>query len=93
LLDVLDRALQLVLVGLTVGAERELADLLGRPAAASLSAWCGKWSGRDPGLGAPEILAVELPVHEASGYIRVNDGARPGGSAGAYAARDCTSTS
>lgn len=58
LLAPLDRALQLVLAGLPVGAERELADLLEHPNADTLARWCGRWRSRHPGLCDPDLLAV-----------------------------------
>jgi len=80
LLPPLDGALQRVLAGLPVGAERELGDLLERPNAGQLAAWCDRWSPRYPGLDDPEAVAVVWPLAsgESSGYIRVNGESRPG---------------
>jgi hypothetical protein len=80
----LDGALQRVLAGLPVGAERELADLLERPDAGQLAAWCDRWSPRGPGLDDPEAVAAVWPLAlgEASGYIRVNGESRPGADSG-----------
>jgi hypothetical protein len=80
LLPPLDGALQRVLAGLPVGAERELDDLLGRPDAGQLASWCDRWSPRHPGLDDPEAVAAVWPLaaDESSGYIRVNGESRSG---------------
>jgi superfamily II DNA or RNA helicase len=80
LLPLLDGALQRVLSGLPVGAERELDDLLERAGTAQLAAWCDRWSPRNPELGDPEAIASVWPLAsgESSGYIRVNGESRPG---------------
>jgi hypothetical protein len=76
----LDGALQRVLAGLPVGAERELGDLLERPNAGQLAGWCDRWGSRHPGLDDPEAIAMVWPLasDESSGYIRVNGEPRPG---------------
>jgi superfamily II DNA or RNA helicase len=86
LLACLDHALQLVTGGLSVGPERELAELLSRPDAATLSAWCSRSACRHPELGDPEVIAVIAPMAAsvASGYIRVNDPTRAPASAGTH---------
>jgi hypothetical protein len=86
-LDLLDRVLQGILLGLPVGAERELTDILSGDSIAELRNWCVQWLNKGPELGTPELLAlVALPAEEVSGYIRVDDRSRnryPSTSAGA----------
>jgi hypothetical protein len=95
LLQALDRALQLVLGGLPVGAERELADWFIQSGIGGLASWADRWGGRSPALGSPEVIAVlfgapqlgtlgtpPLRPEESSGYIRVNDGLGRSRSAG-----------
>jgi superfamily II DNA or RNA helicase len=74
LLTCLDQALQLVVAGLAVGAERELTDLTSRPDAAQLSGWCSRSTCRDPALRDPDVVAVVSPMaaDSVSGYIRVH---------------------
>ncbi|HET7039746.1 MAG TPA: hypothetical protein VFH97_07650, partial [Gemmatimonadales bacterium] len=77
-LNHLDRALQLLLSGVSVGAERELSDALSRLDAGKVSEWCDRWASRHPDLGAPEVVAVvaRMAAGRSSGYIRVNDPSR-----------------
>jgi hypothetical protein len=74
----LDQALQCVLRGIPVGAERDLADVLERPSLESVTAWCRRWPPRDRGFRDPDVVAVVVPVasREASGYIRVHGDAQ-----------------
>ncbi len=55
LLSCLDGVLARLRDGVAVGAERELTDLLGDPAAEALEVWLGRHPARDPGLRAPTL--------------------------------------
>jgi superfamily II DNA or RNA helicase len=57
-LDLLDRVLTRLRDGVAVGAERELAALLGSPDASALGAWLQRHPARRPTWGAPSIETV-----------------------------------
>lgn len=59
LLESLDAALTRLRAGVTVGAERELGDLLAGPSVRALDAWTARHPARHPGLRGP-ILEVLL---------------------------------